>query len=73
MAASHPDLAALTALQIDTRSGPVLDAVRTGEPTGCADTLAEDRWPQFAAAALSRGVRCCVSLVHEFSGMAVDT
>ena len=71
MAASHPDLAALTSLQIETGSGPTLDAVRTGEPRGCADTLAEDRWPEFAAAALSRGVRCCVSLVHEFSGMAV--
>ena len=71
MAASHPDLAALTSLQIETGSGPTLDAVRTGEPRGCADTLAEDRWPEFAAAALSRGVRCCVSLVHEFGGMAV--
>ncbi len=71
MAASHPDLAALTTLQIETRRGPTVDAVRTGEPMRCADTLAEDRWPGFAAAALSRGVRCCVSLVHEFSGMAV--
>ncbi len=71
MAASHPDLAALTALQIETGSGPILDALRTGEPSACADTLAENRWPEFAAAALSRGVRCCVSLVHEFSGMSV--
>jgi len=70
-AASHPDLAALTALQIETRSGPALDAIRAGEPMRCADTLAENRWPGFAAAALSRGVRCCVSLVHEYSGMAV--
>ena len=70
-AASHPDLAALTALQIETRSGPTLDAMRAGEPMRCADTLAGNPWPEFAAAALSRGVRCCVSLVHEFSGMAV--
>ncbi len=70
-AASHPDLAALTALQLETRSGPTVEAVRNGEPSGCADTLAADRWPQFAAAALSKGVRCCASLVHEFSGMAV--
>ncbi len=71
MAASHPDLAALTTLQIEMRTGPTIEAVRTGEPCGCADTLAEERWPEFAAAALSRGVRCCVSLVHEFGGMAV--
>jgi hypothetical protein len=70
-AASHPDLAALTALQIETRSGPTVEAVRDGEPSGCADTLGEERWPEFAAAALSKGVRCCASLVHEFAGMAV--
>ena len=70
-AASHPDLAALTALQIETRRGPTIEAVSSGEPAGCADTLTDDRWPEFAAAALSRGVRCCASLVHEFSGMAV--
>ncbi|HUK70761.1 MAG TPA: ANTAR domain-containing protein [Streptosporangiaceae bacterium] len=71
MAASHPDLAALTTMQAEIRSGPTIEAIRTGEPSGCADTLVEERWPEFAAAALSRGVRCCVSLVHEFSGMAV--
>ena len=71
MAASHPDLAAITTLQIETGSGPTVDALRAGESKGCADTLAESRWPEFVAAALSRGVRCCVSLVHEFSGMAV--
>src|SRR5260370_4577304 len=70
-AASHPDLAALTALEIETRSGPTIEAVRSGEPNGCADTLADDRWPEFAAASLSKGVRCCASLVHEFGGMAV--
>jgi GAF domain-containing protein len=70
-AASHPDLAALTALQIETRTGPIVEAVRTGEPSSCADTLTDDRWPAFASAALSKGVRCCACLVHEFSGMAV--
>jgi hypothetical protein len=70
-AASHPDLAALTALEIETRSGPTVEAARTGEPNGCADTLADDRWPEFASAALSKGVRCCACLVHEFSSMAV--
>lgn len=70
-AASHPDVAALTALQIETRRGPTIETVRTGEPSGCADTLTDDRWPEFASAALSKGVRCCACLVHAFSGMAV--
>jgi hypothetical protein len=71
MAASHPDLAELTSLQIETHSGPVIDAVHSGEPQACADTLSDGRWPEFSTAALSRGVRCCCSLVHEFDDMAV--
>ena len=30
----------------------------------CPDTLDEERWPGFAAAALARGVRCCVTLAQ---------
>ena len=30
----------------------------------CPDTLEEERWPGFAAAALARGVRCCVTLAQ---------
>jgi ANTAR domain len=71
MAASHPDLAELTSLQIETQLGPVFDAVLSGEPQACSDTLADDRWPEFGTAALSRGVRCCCCLVHEFHDMAV--
>ncbi len=57
MAASDPDVAALTSLQIETRSGPLIETLRTKQPGGCADTLADDRWQEFAAAALSKGVR----------------
>lgn len=72
MAASHPDVAALTSLQMDMRKGPLIDALRTRQPAVCADTLADDRWPEFAAAALGRGVRCCACLVHESDDMAVS-
>jgi ANTAR domain len=69
--ASHPDLAALTALQLESQRGPTVEAARSGEPNGCADTLDGDRWPEFTAAALGKGVRCCVTLVHKFDAMAV--
>lgn len=72
MAASHPDVAALTSLQIDTRKGPLIDALRTRQPEVCGDALSEDRWPEFAAAALGRGVRCCACLVHESDDMTVS-
>ncbi len=63
--ASHPDLAALTALQLESQRGPTVEAARSGEPNGCADTLEGDRWPEFTAAALAKGVRCCVTLVYQ--------
>ena len=71
MAASHPDLAELTSLQIETRSGPVVDAAFAGEVEACPDTLADGRWPEFATAALSKGVRCCCCLVHDFDDIVV--
>lgn len=70
-AASHPDISALLDVQLDTRNGPVLDALATGEPTECADALTEDRWPEFAHAALCRGVRSSVTLLHASAGGAV--
>ncbi len=72
MAASDPDVAALTSLQIETREGPLIECLRSQEPEGCADTLAGDRWPEFTAAALSRGVRCCACLVREFDETVVS-
>ncbi len=76
--ASHPDLAALLDLQLAMGSGPLLDAVRTGSPATCTDTLAElegppdqRRWPTYAADALRLGVRCSATLVHMFDGLLV--
>ena len=75
-AASHPDLAELFELQLASGSAPWLDALASLDSpaapdspasTGtvsCPDTLEEERWPGFAAAALARGVRCCVTLAQ---------
>jgi hypothetical protein len=37
----------------------------------CADTLAEKRWPEFASAALLRGVRCSVTMVRAAAPVAI--
>jgi hypothetical protein len=64
-AATHPDLAELADLQLDLGRGPLVAAADGGLPVSCPDTLAETRWPEYAAAALRRGVRCSVHLVRE--------
>ena len=74
-AASHPDLAELFELQLAAGSAPWLDALASLDSpasmgtasmgtVSCPDTLEEERWPGFAAAALARGVRCCVTLAQ---------
>lgn len=64
-AATHPDLAELADLQLDLGRGPLVAAADEGLPVSCPDTLAETRWPEYAAAALRRSVRCSVHLVRE--------
>jgi ANTAR domain len=63
-AATHPDLAELAELQFKAGRGPILAASDAGIPVSCPDTLEEDRWPEYAQAALRRGVRCSVHLVR---------
>jgi hypothetical protein len=65
VAATHPDTAELSELQLSSGVGPMFDAARNGVPVICADTLTETRWPQWARAALDRGVRCAVDLVRQ--------
>jgi hypothetical protein len=60
--ASHPDLPELVDVQLSSGRGPVLEALADGGPVACPDTLDEPRWPQYAAAALRRGVRCSFTL-----------
>jgi hypothetical protein len=76
MAATHPDAAALAELEVGAARlagagplaavGPLL-AAAGGEPVSCPDTLAEDRWPHWAASALGLGVRSCACLVRELA------
>jgi hypothetical protein len=71
VAASHPSLPELIDVQVRCGSGPLLDALGSGEPAGCADTLEEARWPEFASTALRQGVRCSLSLAHPAGGAVV--
>jgi hypothetical protein len=65
-AATHPDLAELADLQLRAGRGPLLQVATTGVALSCPDTLQETRWPEYADAALRRGVRCSLHLVRDF-------
>jgi len=71
MAASHPDLAVLAEQQFAAGDGPVIAALRSGEPSVTADTLHEERWPEFGAAALAAGVRCSTTIVHGYDAVTL--
>lgn len=66
MAATHPDLAAIAERQFSRGDGPIIAALSTGEPSVTPDTLREERWPDFAAAALAAGVRSSTTSVHAY-------
>jgi len=70
-AASHPDLTELTEVQRAAGRGPTLLAMAGDGPVSCRDTLVEDRWPEYAGAALRCGVRCSVTLAHRAGATAV--
>ena len=71
LAATHPDLSALFDLCREAGTGPWPEALATSDTVYCADTLEDDRWPGYTSAALQRGVRCSVTLVHLFGPMTV--
>ncbi|HWG60324.1 MAG TPA: GAF and ANTAR domain-containing protein [Streptosporangiaceae bacterium] len=64
-AASLPELSELGELERTQGRGPSIDALRDGVPVSSEDALAEDRWPEYARAALARGVRCWLTLPHQ--------
>ncbi len=66
MAATHPDTAVLAERQFSNGDGPIIDALRSGEPSVTPDTLHEQRWPDFARAALASGVRSSTTTVHGY-------
>jgi hypothetical protein len=55
---ANPELAQGAAELLHGAAGAAPEALRS------PDTLDEDRWPAYTAAALARGVRCCGTLVH---------
>src|SRR3954466_1326651 len=48
--------------QYDSGHGPCLDAFRTGSSIVVESLASDDRWPEFASAAMARGVRSTLSL-----------
>ncbi|WP_228973709.1 ANTAR domain-containing protein [Streptomyces sp. DH12] len=61
-AATHPDLAALVAVQFAAGEGPVRAALDGGLPVEVHDLLHDTRWPAHRAAALRAGLRTSVTL-----------
>ncbi len=70
-ASSHPESARLVDVQLASGRGPLIDALASGNPASCPDTLTDGRWPEFAAGALRIGIRSCAVLTG--SGQAVVT
>jgi hypothetical protein len=70
-ASSHPEPSRLVHAQLASGRGPLIEAMASGGPVSCPDTLTEERWPEFAAAALQMGIRSCVVLVYR--GQALVT
>jgi hypothetical protein len=64
-AATHPDLAELADLQLTMGQGPLIAAAEAGLTVSCPEMLDESRWPDYADAALRRGVRSSVHLVRQ--------
>ncbi|MGW2517434.1 ANTAR domain-containing response regulator [Streptomyces sp. NPDC001617] len=70
-AVTHPDPAALVAVQLRSGDGPIPAALERGEPARSADLLREERWPQYRALALDSGVRSSVTMPFRRSGLTV--
>src|SRR5262249_43069831 len=65
IASTHPHPPRLEAVQHESGRGPGLVALAPAtEPISCPDTLAEERWPEYAAAALLAGVRCSLTFAY---------
>ena len=61
---SHPEPPALIWVQLRAGRGPILDALASGDPVSCEDTLDGEPWPEYAAAALALGVRSSITLPY---------
>jgi hypothetical protein len=70
-AVTHPDLSPLVAVQLRSGEGPILAALESGEPATATDLLEDERWPEYRAVALDAGVRSCVTIPFQRSGLTV--
>ena len=70
-ASSHAETSRLVDVQLASGRGPVIEAMGGGGRVVCQDTLTEERWPEFATAALRLGVRSYVVLTYR--GQALVT
>lgn len=65
IASTHPDLPGLIEVEVQAGRGPALTAIaQASAPVSCQDTLIEPRWPEYAQAALTAGVRCSLTFAH---------
>ncbi|MGR8007235.1 ANTAR domain-containing protein [Streptomyces hypolithicus] len=69
--ATHPDLAALAAVQLAVGDGPIPAALDRGETMVAADLLTEERWPRYRALALDSGVRASATIPFCRTGIEV--
>ncbi|MDN3293899.1 ANTAR domain-containing protein [Streptomyces ficellus] len=69
--ATHPDLAALVAVQLDSGDGPIQTAIDSGAPVDAEDLLTDERWPDYRAMALGSGVRASVTLPFHRAGIDI--
>ncbi|MCV7420714.1 GAF and ANTAR domain-containing protein [Mycobacterium yunnanensis] len=61
VAATHPLVADLDAVQMQHGAGPCLDVAEDGPVIHVRDFSLETRWPEFTAAALAAGVRSALT------------
>lgn len=72
MASSSETMRVLELFEVQAQEGPCLDCHRTGEPVVAPDlTEVGDRWPRFAAEALSVGFRSVQALPMRLRGTIV--
>lgn len=69
IASSSETMRTLEIFQLQADEGPCIDAYRTGRPTVNVDlTVADGRWPAFAARAVTEGFRSAHSLPMRLRG-----
>ncbi|GAA2720758.1 GAF and ANTAR domain-containing protein [Cellulomonas aerilata] len=71
VAASNDLVMAVDEVQYGLATGPCLDSILTGRTVAVRDTVHEDRWDDYPAHALGRGVRSSLSVPLHVGGTTV--